>query len=366
MRKNILCVLGALLFVNSLCAQHRADQQHLTDPNSFSFIVFGDPQGYTKYDINQPLFELCTAWIADNVENLNIQGVLFTGDLVEQNENIVRNRKMLNQTSKQMWEWSSHCLKRLDNRVTYMIAGGNHEYGYVRGDEEFTHYPEYYTFERNSKSAEHLVATYPSRMGCQSLENAAWEFNEKYWGKLLVINFEWAPRDEVLEWAKNLCNSKTYKDHLVIVLTHTYLKELTNTLTDKESYKIKSQNFGKQTWDKFVRKCPNVRLVICGHTGHPDYKHPGSAQDFKNNTAYLESINDAGKKVFQFMWNIQCLGGGWEGNGGDGWMRILEFLPDGKTIKASTYSVLFGISHMTKQFAHRTDPCCQFDMIIEK
>ena len=169
-----------------------------------------------------------------------------------------------------------------------------------------------------------------------------------------------------MEWAKNLCNSKTYKDHLVIVLTHTYLKELTNTLTDKESYKIKSQNFGKQTWDKFVRKCPNVRLVICGHTGHPDYKHPGSAQDFKNNTAYLESINDAGKKVFQFIWNIQCLGGGWEGNGGDGWIRILEFLPDGKTIKASTYSVLFGISHMTKQFAHRTDPCCQFDMIIEK
>ena len=83
-------------------AQDRADQQHLTDPNSFSMILLGDPQGYVKYDINQPIFELTTAWCADNIDSLHIKAVLCTGDLVEQNENIVRNRKMLNQTSKQM------------------------------------------------------------------------------------------------------------------------------------------------------------------------------------------------------------------------------------------------------------------------
>ena len=67
-------------------------------------ILLGDPQGYVKYDINQPLFELCTAWIVDHIENLKIKAVLCTGDVVEQNENIVRNRKMLNQTSREMWE----------------------------------------------------------------------------------------------------------------------------------------------------------------------------------------------------------------------------------------------------------------------
>ena len=85
-------------------AQDRADRQELTDPDSFTMILLGDPQGYTKYDINQPLFDLCTAWIADNVDHLNIKAVLCTGDLVEQNENIVLNRKMLNQTSREMWE----------------------------------------------------------------------------------------------------------------------------------------------------------------------------------------------------------------------------------------------------------------------
>lgn len=352
-----------------LLAQNRADQQHLNNPESFTFIVFGDPQGYTKYDINQPLYELCTAWIADNVQNLNIKAVLFTGDLVEQNENLVPNRKMLNQTSKQMWEWSSHCLKRLDNKVPYIIAAGNHEYGYVRGDESFTHYPEYYTPERNSETAKHLVATFPNRQGQASLENAAWEFRDKNWGKLLVIGSEWAPRDEVLEWAKGLCNSEKYQDHTVIFLTHSLLRAKSANYTDNENYKIQPRNYGKEIWEKLLYPCKNIRLAVCGHTGHPatdDGKETGSSYDHEVNNAYRCDKNAAGKDVHQMMFNIQCLGGGWEGNGGDGWLRLLEFMPDGKTIKASTYSVLFGISPMTKHLAHQTDPFCQFDMVVEK
>ena len=365
MTKKYLLLAIALLCATMGMTQNRADRQHLQDKNSFMIAVMGDPQGYTKYDINQPLFELSTAWIADNIEHLNIKAVLITGDLVEQNENIVRNRKMLNQTSKQMWEWSSHCLKRLDNKVPYMISGGNHEYGYVRGDEGFTHFPEYYTYERNSKNADVLVAAFPNRMGVASLENAAWELEDKNWGKLLVINVEWAPRDEVLEWAKKLCDSDRYKNHKAILLTHTFLRETTAQRTDNEGYKITPRNFGQGIWDKLVYPCKNIRLVVCGHTGHPDKQNPGSSQDFINNTAYRCDKNIAGKDVHQMMWNIQCLGGGWEGNGGDGWMRLLEFMPDGKTIKASTYSVLFGISPTTKHLAHQTDPCCQFDMVIE-
>ena len=141
MKTKIFLALCLVCFMAK--AQDRADQQHLSDPNSFSMILLGDPQGYTKYDINQPIYELTTVWCADNIDNLNIKAVLVTGDMVEQNENIVRNRKMLNQTSKQMWEWASHCMARLDNKVPYIIATGNHEYGYVRGDEGFTHFPEY-------------------------------------------------------------------------------------------------------------------------------------------------------------------------------------------------------------------------------
>ena len=50
---------------------------------------------------------------------------------------------------------------------------------------------------------------------------------------------------------------------------------------------------------------------------------------------------------------------------GDGWLRIREFLPDGRTIKVRTYSPLFGISSLTKHLAHRTGACDRFDMVIE-
>ncbi len=369
MRKHILTIFCLLAGLTAAQAQHRADRLQLNNPESFTFVVFGDAQGYTKYDINQPIFELCTAWIADNVEQLNIRAVLFTGDLIEQNENVVLNRNMLNQTSKQMWEWSSHCLKRLDGKVPYIIAAGNHEYGYVRGDESFTHYAEYYTAERNTETAKHLVAAYPNRQGQASLENAAWEFKTDTWGRILVIGSEWAPRDEVLEWAKGLCNSKKYKDHTVVFLTHSLLQGKTAHYTDNEGYKIEPRNYGREIWEKLLYPCKNIRLAVCGHTGHPassDGKEPGSSYDHEVNNAYRCDKNSAGRDVHQMMFNIQCLGGGWEGNGGDGWLRLLEFMPDGKTIKASTYSPLFGISPMTRHLARQTDPFCQFDMVVEK
>ncbi len=75
---SILFLLAAL----PLAAQHRADPQQLTAAGSSTMIVLGDPQGYIKYDLNQPLFELCTAWIADNAGRLNLKAVLCTGDLV--------------------------------------------------------------------------------------------------------------------------------------------------------------------------------------------------------------------------------------------------------------------------------------------
>lgn len=354
-RQSIL-LLCATAFALTANAQDRADQQHLSDPASFSLLLLGDPQGYSKYDINQPLFELTTAWCADNIDNLNVQAVLCTGDLVEQNENMVLNRKMLNQTSKQMWQWASHCFKRLDNKVPYIISTGNHEYGYVRGDESFTHFPDYFPVERNSKWSDCLVATFPNREGKASLENAAFEFTTDTWGKILIVAVEWAPRDEVLVWAKNLVNGK-YKEHKTILLLHSFLHEKTAKRTANESYKISPANYGEDVWTKLVAPAENIRLVICGHTGKPG--------DFDESVAYRKDKNNAGRIVHQMMFNVQILGGGWEGNGGDGWLRILEFKPDGKTIHVETYSPLFGISPTTKHLAHRTSDFDRFDMTVE-
>ena len=360
MRKHLQFLLAACLLASgaySVHAQNRADRQNLENEDSFSMIIHGDPQGYTKYDINQPIFELCTAWIADNVEHLNIKAVLCTGDMVEQNENITMNRKMLNQTSREMWESASRSMARLDGKVPYIISGGNHDYGYQKSENGRTKLPEYFPFERNSCWRDCLVADFPNRNGDISMENAAFEFHDKNWGDILVITTEFAPRPDVLDWARDLAGSEKFRGHKVIAMTHSYLKQRSAEYTKNTNYKITPQTSGKDFWDKFVSVSPNVVLVVCGHTGKPG--------DFEDAVAYRVDKNTAGKNVHQMMFNVQISGGGWEGNGGDGWLRILEFMPDGKTVKVKTYSPLFGISPSTKHLAHRTGACDQFDMLID-
>ncbi|MDE6854522.1 MAG: metallophosphoesterase [Muribaculaceae bacterium] len=352
-------VYGIVLISASLGAhaQHRADRQHLDDPASSSMILLGDPQGYIKYDINQPLFELQTAWIADNIDNLNIKAVLCTGDLVEQNQNLIMNRNMLNQTSREMWESVSNAFRRLDNRVPYIISTGNHDYGYRSSENGMTMFPDYFPFERNTTWRDCAVAVFPNRNGIESLENAAFEFDIPAWGKILVVCNEFAPRDQVLDWTRSIIDSGRLCNHKVIYMTHSLLNERDAARTDNEPYAITPHNWGQQVWDKLLHTSHNIVLAICGHEG--------DVGDFEDSIAYRTDKNTDGRTVHQMMFNVQTLGGGWEGNGGDGWLRILEFKPDGRTIGVKTYSPLFGISPSTKHLAHRTAPYDQFEMTVE-
>ena len=53
------------------------------------------------------------------------------------------------------------------------------------------------------------------------------------------------------------------------------------------------------------------------------------------------------------------------GNGGDGWLRLLEFMPDGKTVKATTFSPFFYGSTSTAHMAWKTDERNQFTFVLE-
>ena len=68
MRKTIF-LFALLAGTLSLQAQNYPLRARLSDPNSFSVIVIPDPQSYTKFAANQPLFELQTAWIAREIDS---------------------------------------------------------------------------------------------------------------------------------------------------------------------------------------------------------------------------------------------------------------------------------------------------------
>ena len=372
MNIRMICGLAAaMLSVSSLSAQHRADRQSLTDPGSSTMILLGDPQAYVKYDLNKPLLDLQMSWVYDNIDHLNMKAVICVGDLVEQNDNNALTRSMLNQTSRQQWEAVSSSFEWIDGKVPHLHSPGNHDYGFKHAEDEHTFFPDYFTAERQGKVLlDCLVAEHSNREGRASLENAAFEFELPGGSRrILVITSEFAPSDQVVEWAKKLCLSDKYKNHIVIYVTHSYMTcqgRCKNRLIPQEKYPLTQKagnNSGEQLWEKLVSQVPNIRLVLCGHHGHGVDKKT-KKDVYEDNVGWRVDKNAFGTDVYQMMFNVQTLGGGWEGNGGDCWLPILEFMPDGTTVKVRTYSPLFGISPLTKHLAHRTADYDQFDFTM--
>lgn len=342
----------------------------LEDENSFSMILVPDPQSYTKFAANQPLFDLQTAWIEQNIDRLNIKAALFTGDMVEQSGKQISaplpNAYNGDQTGRQQWEAVSRALSRLDNRLPYVVAQGNHDIGHITATDRHTIMPEIIHPERNILFEKHLVATCENWQGVHTMENSAYEFEDKAWGKMLVITFEFAPRDEVIAWAKELTESEQYKNHKVIILVHSWL-DTDGTRRAKEGYTLRPCNWPEAVWQKLVYPSKNICMVLCGHTGDdPDIKVGDvKGTNYQPTTSYRVDKAADGRDIPQMMFNSQQGDGDWNGNGGDCWLRILEFKPDGKTIGVRTFSPLFAISQLTQNLAWRTAEYDQFEIVIK-
>ena len=329
----------------------------LENQDSFSLILLGDPQTYIKFDFNQPLFEYLTAWVAAHREPLNIKTVLCTGDLVEQNDNLVCGGQIYkggtcgNQPSFLQWAAVSKAFARLDGVYPYILATGNHDYGYDSSENRFTRFAEVFDISRNHRLwGRHLVSTFPNACGRASLENAAFEFSDKNWGKILIVALEFSPRDEVLNWAKNLCLSKRFADCKVIVLTHSIIDGNGDYLKDNYA---SVTNSGADIHKKLLSQCPNIKLALCGHAGGPSCM--GARRTDKN---------VAGGNVEIVMFNPQAISG-WDGNGGDGWLRILEFKPDAKTVSVRTYSPIFAFSKKTEHLCWDNSSAHKFELVLE-
>ena len=340
----------------------------LEEEGSFSMIMVPDPQSYVKFAANQPLFELQTAWIAQNIKRLNIKAALFTGDMVEQNNKLISaplpNEYNGDQTSRQQWEAVSRGLARLDNRLPYIACQGNHDLGYIAAEYRYSMMPDYIYPERNMAFEKTLVSTGANYEGIHTMENAAFEFHDKAWGDLLVISFEFAPRDEALDWARQLIESERFVNHKVIILTHSFLATNGERIVE-EGYKLTPRNWAQAVWDKLIYPSKNIKMVLCGHTGNPPKIKDGEKVNYQPTTCYRVDKAADGHEVVQMMFNSQNGDGSWNGNGGDCWLRILEFRPDGKTIGVRTFSPLFAQSRLTKHLAWRTDAYDQYLLTIE-
>lgn len=327
-----------------------------------------DLQGYAKNKASQPIARLMTAWIANHIEALNIKMVLCVGDVVEQNDRI-SNGFSGDLTSKEQWQGMSDAFDVLDGRVPYLVATGNHDYTYSLDGIKRTHINSYFPIERNLRNKESICQFGLDSDENPAIENCAFELKASDGQDYLFLNLEFAPRDTVLKWAQQVVGLEEYADHRVVVMTHGYLNAKSQRLAGKckvttyeplvrngkivkiRGVELPDGNNGEDIWQKLVQPSSNIELVVCGHI---------------SGCGFRTDKNQAGKEVHQMLFDAQSMGGGYEGNGGDGWLRILEFKPDGSTVKVTTFSPLFDISPTTREHAWKEGTADEFTFQFSK
>jgi hypothetical protein len=333
----------------------------LSKKGSWSIVIVPDPQGYTKFKRNQPLLDLMTTWIEDNREKLNIGVVLCTGDLVEQNYITALTKENGDQLSTSQWESVSDAFGKLDGKLPYILCTGNHDYGTGSSENRYSQFNSYFPLDKNELNRKILVEMAPNAQGVKTMENACYEFKPTFGKPMLIFSLEYAPRKVIVEWAKSVATREQFKNHLGLLLTHSYMRSTVkeNKHIVKEDYPpgFTDVTLGAQLWQQLVAPSSNIGMVICGHV----IDQPTHA----GHVGFRTDKNAAGKVVNQMLFNAQNEGGNWQGNGGDGWIRILEFLPDQKTVKVKTFSPLFAISPSTRHLAWRTAPYDEYEFLLE-
>lgn len=295
-RSIVLCavLLGLLLAAQAASAQ-----------NYFSVVVLPDTQVYSK---SYPqIFKIQTDWIVRNAAYHNIKFVLHAGDVVDSGA-----------TNPAEWENAKAALDLIDQAgIPLLIAMGNHDYDDLAQTRSSETFNRYFGIERYQGKPWFGGAFEPDRA-----ENvyALFDVNGR---KYLVLVLEFGPRDAVIEWADGVLAA--HPDATAIILTHSYLHDDGMRTHEASEWNPKryglggDANDGEDLWHKLIKKHPNVRLVLSGHT-------------LGTGVARRVDVGEHGNLVFQVLANYQM-----QANGGDGYLRLLKFYENGN-IDVLTYS----------------------------
>lgn len=282
-------------------------------------MVVPDTQYYAqKYP---EIFHQQVKWVADHVKEYNVPFVLQLGDITET-------------AAAAEWEVAKSAFTLLDGKAPYVLTPGNHDYG-----------GRLQVLSKRSPLSTYFPVSHFAKMPTfGGVYDAQPDKSDNSYHKFLaggrkwlVIAFEFAPRNDVLRWAGEVCEK--HPDHSIILVTHAYLDPRTNmrlpftggygnkpasAATNTTPGETADLNFGVQIWDKLASQHANVVMVLCGHACY---------------TNHTTSKGKSGNVVHEVVVDYQR-----DVNGGNGWMRLLQFLPDGRTVRTRDYSPILDLT----------------------
>jgi hypothetical protein len=307
---------------------------------AWSMVVFPDTQNYSKSSINLPIFSQLTNWVKDNRDAYGIKLVLQEGDIVNQNSQVTPTSG--DQTANQQWANARAAMSVLDGYVPYIMAAGNHDLGTTSAQTRDTQFNDYFKPWQNSLVDPAQGGILKGQYVGGELENSYFELTAPDGRNLLVFSLEFWPRQEVVDWANSVAERAEFENHTAVLLTHSYLNWNNQRMNaDPSTYGVGGDSHdGEQLWHELVKLHGSFEMTFSGHVGG-------------DGVGYLRSLGVDGNPVHQMMINSQ-----FETNGGNGWLRLLEFLEDGKTVRVRTYSPFLGV--------YRTDPANQFEISLSQ
>lgn len=275
-------------------------------------VLMPDTQNYAE--THPDIFNSQTEWIAAQCDSIAF--VLQQGDITNRN-------------AESQWKVAVEAMSRLDGKVPYVMAVGNHDLG-LKGrtrNRDSGLFNRYFPYDKYARTK-----NFGGAFEFGKMENVWYTFRTGG-VKWLVLSLEFGPRDSVLAWAGAVIDA--HSRHKVIINTHAYLYSDDTRMGpgDKwlpESYGIGkdkssgSVNNGEQMWDKLIGLYSNIVFVFSGHV-------------LNDGTGCLISEGVHGNRVCQMMANYQA-GTVGSVNGGNGFLRILDIDAKNGRVVVRSYS----------------------------
>jgi hypothetical protein len=287
-------------------------------PPPFTFVVLPDTQYYAQSF--PEAFIAQTRYIMEQRAALNVAGVIHVGDIVEVASDELQ------------WQRASAAIEVLeqDPDLPFGLCVGNHDQdpdGDPEGTELYNRYFGAHRFEGLSWYGGHYGDDHdnffilPSASGLDFV--------------VLFLEYVKVSDPHVLEWADGVL--KAHADRRAIICTHSALRGETwaNTFTFQGRAQLNA-----------LADNPNLFLIVAGHyceTGRRTHR----AGD---------------RRIHVLLSDYQC-----RPEGGQGWLRLMKFVPGENRIEVRTYSptldrYLTGSSHAF-DLSYPMDDCSPFEKL---
>ncbi len=275
---------------------------YAADP--FTIVALPDTQNYVNNPANAGLFTQQTQWIADEVNGVNARNIQFVSHLGD----VVSNGNDLTQ-----WSRADTSMSVLDGVIEYGVLPGNHDYNSTGNKSTGTvNYVNNFGPSRFAGQGWYGGADPSGNNSYQTFSAGGYDF--------IHLALEWRPAENVpvrspspIEWAQSILDANPNTPF--ILSTH-------ENLDDSPPGRAGA---GQALWDQLVRSNDQVFMVLNGHNHGSGGTNDGEYHQV--------SLNDAGREVYEVLQDYQDYP-----NGGDGWLRLIEFDVNNDKIKFETYS----------------------------